>query len=164
MKITNIHGMPDAVVEAVRNDPYSRGDSKYSVSDLVTPPRIVHLTRRHDDEISVDVVDRFWALFGQVAHGILERAGGGGEVEKRYFADIDGVTVSGQVDLIKDGIIYDYKTTSADYRLWFADGRVGAAYELLRRPCRSQRRKYHGAAHHCPATGLAGIKGRGKIP
>lgn len=74
MKYTNIHGYPDAIVKAMENDDYSKGDADYSVSSLNTPPRILHLMSRHASEIKQDVSDNMFALFGTAVHNVLERA------------------------------------------------------------------------------------------
>jgi hypothetical protein len=109
--ITNHSGLPQPIVDAVRNDPYNSGDSDISVTRLIQPPRKVELERRHNAEITEDASDRIWALMGQLGHLILERAGNGAIVEKRLFGIINGCKVSGQVDLIGDTIV-DYKFTS----------------------------------------------------
>lgn len=76
MILTNDHQLPWPVVEAVRRDPYDAGDSTISVTSLIKPPQIRQLELRHDDRITVDVVDRVPALIGSVTHALLERATG----------------------------------------------------------------------------------------
>ncbi len=74
MRITNRRSLPELIVRAIENDPYSRGDSDVTVTQLVKPPRIVALEKLHADEIEVDASDMVWALFGQTVHIVLERA------------------------------------------------------------------------------------------
>jgi hypothetical protein len=115
MKITNKAGLPDALVQAVKNDPYTRGKSDISVTQLIKPPQMRVLERQHWDEIKEDVADRLWALYGQAVHHILDRAGVDALSEERLFAEIRGWTVSGQFDrltLTQDGTLSDYKMTS----------------------------------------------------
>lgn len=119
MTITNHSNLPQPLVDAITNDPYSSGDSDISVTRLIQPPRKVELERRHAAEITEDAADRIWALMGQLGHSILERAGKGGcIVERRFFAEVSGWKVSGAVDLIpasQTEQIYsmvDYKFTS----------------------------------------------------
>jgi len=114
MKLTNKLGLPESIVNAVRNDPYTKGDSDITVTQLIKPPQMVQLERQFADEIEEDVSDRIWALFGSAAHEIMERGVGEGDIsEKRIFADINGVRVSGQFDLLKaDNTLIDFKTTS----------------------------------------------------
>lgn len=110
--LTNKLNLPQAVVMAVQNDPYSRGKSDISVTQLITPPYQRKL--RQAVEPVEDVADRLFSLYGQIGHGILERAGlkAGSDVENRLFSEVNGWTVSGQYDLIEDGILMDYKFTT----------------------------------------------------
>lgn len=113
MQLTNRLNLPAPLVAAIANDNYSGGmASDYSTTGLLKPPRIAQLTRLHRDELTEDVSDRIWALFGQVTHAIIERAATDELVEKRLFMEINGKTVSGQVDLWKSKYLWDWKTTS----------------------------------------------------
>ena len=90
-----------SIVNAIVNDDYSSGKSNYSVTTLLSPPRIRLLKMKHNEELTEDVSDRIWTLLGQSVHTILERANEDKEdmiTEKRYFAQLDGVTISGQTD------------------------------------------------------------------
>lgn len=116
MKITNIHNLPSPLVEAVRQDSYSRGDSKYSVSDLWAPARQVRLVRQHDADLSRDVMDSLWSIFGRSVHSILDKFASEGVVnEHRLFYELDGVKLSGQFDrlIYANNTLQDYKVTSA---------------------------------------------------
>lgn len=123
MRLTNRSGLPDAVVKALKNDPYNKGDADYSVTELIGPPRIRALTEKHKDKIEEDAEDRLWSLYGQLAHNLLERANEGDIAEKRFFATYGSKRVSGQADSIgiKNGILTDYKFTTA---YAFKSGRV----------------------------------------
>lgn len=114
MKITNHEGLPDAIVQAVMNDPYSRGDgTTISVTELIAPPRIVALRNKHRDEIEEDASDRIWSLVGQAVHNVLERANKKGIAERRLSIDILGHRLSGAMDLYyEEGILFDYKIQS----------------------------------------------------
>lgn len=100
MRFTNELGLPDAIVQAVTNDSYSRGDADISVTTLIGPPRIAELTRLHEAEIVEDVADRIWLLLGRTVHNILEKAApkGAAITEERLFIDVGGWTVSGAFD------------------------------------------------------------------
>lgn len=110
--LTNKLNLPLAVVQAVTNDPYTRGDSDISVTQLISPPYQRRL--RQTVEPVEDVAERLFSLYGQLAHGLLERAGlkVGSNVETRLFTEVSGWKVSGQYDLYEDKILYDYKFTS----------------------------------------------------
>lgn len=114
MKLTNRLGLPQSIVNAVSRDNYSRGDADISVTGLIGPARKRMLERVHGNELTEDVTDRIWALFGQVTHGILERHDDEAKTEERLFITRAGWRISGQFDrlLLEDGILQDYKITS----------------------------------------------------
>ena len=118
MKITNKFNLPDTLVEAVKIDGYSRGQSDYSVTEIMSPPRIQRLRQAHYHEMEQDVTDKLWAVMGTAIHKIMEDTNVKGHVkEERIFAEIDGVVLSGAIDLQTgndNGVdITDYKFTSA---------------------------------------------------
>jgi len=111
--ITNIHGLPEALVKAVQNDPYT-GGGDISVTKLIDAPQKRALWLQHHDAIEEDVSERIWSLLGQAVHHILERAGTDTLVEERLFADIEGWKLSGQFDRLHLGsrTLSDYKVTT----------------------------------------------------
>lgn len=114
MRLTNRTGLPAAIVDAVRNDPYGRGDADISVTQLIAPPRKVALEAAHADELIEDASERIWSLLGQSIHTILERANRTGIAERRLSMAVEGWVISGGMDLYdEDGVLVDYKTTSA---------------------------------------------------
>jgi hypothetical protein len=117
--ITNHHNLPAPLVNAIRNDPYTRGKSDISVTQLIQPPQPRKLLRGRD--VEEDAADCIWRLLGQAVHTVLERASpGGAVVEKRLFSEVLGWTVSGQFDVYEGGILTDYKITSVYAR----DGKI----------------------------------------
>lgn len=113
MKLTNKLDLPQPIVDAVRNDGYTKGDANISVTGLLKPPKAVVLESRHDADIEEDVSERIWSLLGQAIHTILERANRVAIAERRLSIEVEGWTVSGGMDLYDDnGILTDYKTTS----------------------------------------------------
>ena len=114
MKLTNRMNLPEAIVEAVRNDGYTKGDADISVTQLVAPPQKVALEREYADQITEDASDRIFSLIGQSIHTILERANRKGVSERRLSIMVEGWKISGAMDLYEeDGVLNDYKTTSA---------------------------------------------------
>jgi hypothetical protein len=119
MKLTNKHGLPDTFINVIQRPTYSRGNSEISVTEILSPPQLVLLRRRHADNIEVDAADQVWSLFGSAVHNILQH--GKDEhhvVEERLFTTFEGWSISGAIDLQTfqpDGsvIISDYKVTSA---------------------------------------------------
>lgn len=122
--LTNRMNLPDGIVAAVTNDPYSRGESDISVTQLIAPAYQRKL--RETVEPIEDVSDRIWSLLGQATHTILERAyRGKGDVEERLFTNTNGWTVSGQYDVIEDDVLMDYKITS----VWSVKGDTKVEWE-----------------------------------
>jgi hypothetical protein len=111
--ITNLHNLPQALVEAVRNDPYT-GGGDISVTKLIDAPQRRVLSRAYQDAIESDVSERIWALLGQAVHHILDRAGTDVLTEERLFAEIGGWQLSGQLDRLHLGEanLQDYKVTT----------------------------------------------------
>jgi len=116
---TNIHGLPDAFVHAVMNDPYT-GGGDISVTKLIDAPKRRTLFKQHKDSVVEDVSERVWAVMGQAVHAVLERAETSAMVEQRLYAEIDGWKVSGQFDRmhLSDGVLQDWKVCS----VYKADG------------------------------------------
>ena len=113
MKITNVLGLPQALVDAVTNDPYQQSGD-ISVTGLIQPPRVRQLTTRHEDEITIDASDRIWMLVGSNVHEIIERAAQKDSLqEERLSTNVLGWKVTGATDLYDGkGIITDIKNTS----------------------------------------------------
>jgi len=123
LKLTNKLGLPLPIVKAISNDPYDPGaQSDYTATGLLKPARMAQLLKQ-DVEVEEDAADRMHSLFGQVVHGVLERAaeeliGEGYLVEDRFSSnfEVDGkvYVISAQVDLFNPatGVLSDYKCTS----------------------------------------------------
>lgn len=144
--ITNRLSLPGPVVEAISNDPYDSGDSDYTATSLLNPPRMAQLMRT--DEITEDAADRIYTLQGQIMHLILERAGKrlieeGYVVEKRFkttYAFGSRIfKVSAQIDLFDPATAtisdYKYTGTAAAYKGLKEEHRLqlNLQAELLRR-------------------------------
>lgn len=118
MKITNKHNVPLPLVTLASREYYSKGKSQYSVTELMSPPRIRRLREQYDDAIEQDVSDMLWSMLGSALHVVMERGQTPGFItEQRLFYEVDGVTISGAIDLQEETpfgvIITDYKFTSA---------------------------------------------------
>lgn len=100
---------------------YDNPNSDFSVTDLLKPPRLVQLMKRHNHRITMDVMNTYHTFFGQMAHAVVENVKDGIK-EARYTLEVLGKTVSGKLDWhSEDGrIIRDYKFPSV-WSLVFGD-------------------------------------------
>lgn len=117
LKLTNKFGYPATIIKAIENDGYSKGDSEFSATGLIEPPRKRVLTARHKDELTEDADDGIFRLFGHLGHALVERAGTGLNTiaEKRFFGVVAGAKISAQIDslsLESDGTLIDWKFTT----------------------------------------------------
>jgi len=114
-KITNKKNLPTQLVRAVERE-YTYQPKRYSITSLLDTHRILQLKRRYHDELSQDVSDMIWMIFGSGIHKAIEDAGvePGEHAEKRLEYQFGEYTLSGIVDFIDEnnGVILDWKTTS----------------------------------------------------
>ena len=118
MQVTNVHNLPEPLVTLARREYYSKGAAQYSVTEIMSPPKIRRMREKYDDQIVTDVSQMLWSLLGSALHVVMERGETSGWIkEERLFAEVDGVSISGAIDLQQEGeggiTIYDYKFTSA---------------------------------------------------
>lgn len=118
MKITNNQNLPAPLVALLSRNYYSKGDSQYSVTELMSPPKIRRLREQYDAEMEVDVTKLIASQLGTFMHGKLEAKEVVGYTnEERIFTEIDGVVISGAIDLqqqVEGGVvIIDYKFVKA---------------------------------------------------
>jgi len=118
MKLTNNFGMPETILNVIARPQYSKGKANMSVTELLNSPRIVQLKRKHWEDLTEDAADMVWSIFGTAIHNVLEHGKGDNHiVEERIHIELDGMHISGAIDLQEvepDGIILsDYKTVGA---------------------------------------------------
>ncbi len=132
MKITNKFNLSQIIVDSImyyrekRDESVEGCNADYSVTQLLNPPTITALRKKHWQHLEIDVSDQLHLLQGLIIHQILEIA------KERSFASSDciieqrrtmkindlfgnPVIVSGCPDLfdIKTGTLYDYKYVGA---------------------------------------------------
>jgi len=125
MRYTNELHLPEAFRLAVEGPQYEPSkDRDYYVTELIGPPRIRRLRAEHDNEITEDISDHVWRVFGQSAHSILYLASQHDKnpehfYEQRLMYECQYtkkrvVKISGRVDVLynDEGAIYDWKTGS----------------------------------------------------
>lgn len=118
MKVTNKHNVPETLVSLATRDYYTKGRADYSVTEIISPPRIQRLRRKHHEEMEQDVSDMLWQLLGSALHVVAERGTTENHInEERLIADVGDVKLSGAIDIQRitpEGVIItDYKFTSA---------------------------------------------------
>lgn len=115
--LTNKLGLPEPIHRAANAAVYSKGDARYSVTELLLPPRLGALRRFYADLLVEDCADHIAALEGKMWHLLFEQAGApetGAILEERLYWDFDGVKISGAMDhtILEGELLDDYKTCS----------------------------------------------------
>jgi hypothetical protein len=118
MLITNKFNLPQPFVDLVSGDTYSKGESDITTTGLAQPPKIAELTRRHGNEITMDASEKVWTMMGTANHYVLEQIALKNPeryiAESRFYLDVDGVKLGGQIDLFdrETETLWDYKVSS----------------------------------------------------
>ena len=120
MKITNRYNLPEPIVTALTKDEYTRGESNRSVTQLIGSPRIRILNAENEARVEEDVSALVWMVLGTAVHNMFEGSAENHSKyipEERLFAEVDGWTISGAIDIQKSEddntvTVTDYKTTS----------------------------------------------------
>ncbi len=115
MKITNYNKIPDPIYRAVSKNWYSGNNADHfcSATQLLKPPKLFVLEKRHAKELQVEASDLIFSLLGSAMHRVLEASETGDTLnEERLFATVNGKSISGGIDLFEDGIVSDFKFTS----------------------------------------------------
>jgi hypothetical protein len=113
MKINNRLHLPDGIVKAVSTEKHNEPGC-ISATTLIKGVKEVLLMERHWDELTDDVADRIWAIWGTAVHSLLEQEGENEFSEVNMPYKVNGITVTGRIDNydFAKGIICDYKTAS----------------------------------------------------
>lgn len=111
---------------------YSNLNSDYSATELLRPPRVVQLSKRHKEEIDAfpfthAAIEKNKASFkGTAIHNYLERClwkhmsrhpNKNYIIERRLWDRLNGRKISGKFDCFLNGALYDYKTCSVWKRI-----------------------------------------------
>ncbi len=113
MKITNNKNLPRALVKAIEADDYDSGGSDFTATSLLKPSRQWALQKKYAKEITEDVEDLLYPLYGKLIHKIVEHSEHNllNKKEVRHFIEIDGFKISAQIDNLElfDGVLSDWK-------------------------------------------------------
>jgi hypothetical protein len=137
MIVTNKLKLPEGFVRAVDTVPHNRPGS-ISATTLLRGVKEIILTERHWNELTVDVADEVWKVWGTAVHSLLEEEGETEFTEIKLEAHVHGIDVTGRLDNydMAHGVITDYKTASTTKILFgdFSDWRrQGLIYAWLLR-------------------------------
>lgn len=124
MIITNTLNLPAPFVSLAEGDEYPIAPNEYRVTSLLKGVREAILERRHGGEITRDVSDMVWLLFGTAVHGVLEQHQETGTQfkEERIKVPFEEYVLSGKFDLYdaETKVVTDYKTASV-WKIIFGD-------------------------------------------
>lgn len=126
MKITNDSGLPDSVFQWILKvqSQYTKGGADISVTELINPPRIRILKKKHQDEIKIDAASLLNVTVGNTIHDAIEGATKTGVAERRLDITVHGWVLSGGMDHHHDGTLTDYKTANKWKTVLSDDGRI----------------------------------------
>lgn len=142
MKYTNKSKLPKSLEDAITKNTYDLSQSNpniYSVTTILNPPKVKHLSLRHWKKLTRDISDSIWLLLGSSVHTVMERISDKNRlIEERMFIDTntwdivdkkhlkdDVIYIAGKPDLYDtlEHLVEDYKVTSVykvmgDYKEW----------------------------------------------
>jgi len=114
MIYTNNLNLPQALYNAVVEGEKRVHNSDATVTELTNAPRPFYLKRRHNDEITIDISDRLFTIYGRMVHTVMEKYAPEDTItEERLRCNVNGWQVSGQPDLMDEKQISDWKLTSS---------------------------------------------------
>ena len=133
MIIENKLELPEALVKAMSPDRHNE-EGCVSATTLLKGVKEIVLTDRHWDEITVDVSENVWALFGTGIHALLEKESPDTFTEEKFWEKVGDWNVTGRVDCydMAKEIIFDYKVTSVwkikfkNFEDWEMQGKIYA--------------------------------------
>lgn len=125
MNYTNELNLPQPFVEAVKSNHVYK-PNRYSVTEVLGGTCEAILKRRHDSDITDDVSQRVWSLFGTAVHKVLQEAKAtDSQLQENWLSvPIKGTKyeLSGIFDLYDDETktVTDWKTCSV-WKITFGD-------------------------------------------
>jgi len=116
MKYTNKYNLDEWLCEYLAQDDYDYEPGVLSATTLIGPARAWALKMQHPEDLVIDYSDLIRLKNGSAIHAAIELSGVaermGGFQEKRFYAEFNGFRISGKMDMILDGVINDFKSTS----------------------------------------------------
>jgi hypothetical protein len=115
MILTNNLNLHPVILQACGAILQTPKEDRLRVSELLNPPIIKHLMIKHADEISQDISELAWSIFGTATHSLFEKLHRPGMIQDfKMEATLDGQKISGTLDLLDFTTkeILDFKTTT----------------------------------------------------
>jgi CRISPR/Cas system-associated exonuclease Cas4 (RecB family) len=103
---------PPPIIRGIVESSQPRALRGYSATELIGCHRKVALKDRADYWVKPS--QAYWLFRGHLGHAIVERYHGDGVIaEQRFYAEVDGMLVTGQPDVVypDDRLLVDYKTS-----------------------------------------------------
>lgn len=111
MRITNNYNLPGPLADwAKGGSPLNWLDHQIRVTQLIRPPQMLRLEYDHWSTLTADASDFLWAIMGTNLHRNLET---GHKSEVPLMTEVFGWTLTGTADRIDNGVLSDWKLTSA---------------------------------------------------
>lgn len=114
MNITNNLNLPQCLVDLVEADQHEPIENRYSVTQIIGNIPELLLTRKHFNEIDIDVSNCVNTIFGTAVHELIEKFDRTGYAEMKLKQRINKYELVGKIDLYdpKKHELIDWKTTS----------------------------------------------------
>ncbi len=115
MIYTNHSGLPQALAAALTPNRRAIRPGTFSVTELLAPPQVRALTRKHHHELSEDVAARLRRFSDGLLHHVLAQLGDadGRRVERLVSYETDDGVVAGSFDVLLVGTeLIEYRSTS----------------------------------------------------
>jgi hypothetical protein len=111
MRIEN-DGLPQPVYEWIlaTQSEYSKGDADISVTELINPPRVRILRKKHDKDLVVQASTLLNSTLGTTVHKAIQASCKTGISERRLSIEVMGWKISGGMDHWHYGVLSDWKT------------------------------------------------------
>jgi hypothetical protein len=108
--VTNKLNLPQVIIDCLVDDDHEYQPNRYSVTELINPPRLIMLKRRH--EVEEDASDMVNQLFGDAFHAYLKSHDKSEYAEYKMEELVGDCTLVGIIDKYADYTVIDYKTTT----------------------------------------------------
>lgn len=115
MKIIN-DGYPEDIYVAMWDNGYTKGESDYSITELLRPPQMLALERMYENRLRRTATDSVRLFSGNCFHDYMEASNKrnfpDAIIEQRFTIQVFDKLISGKIDFFNAGVLADYKETS----------------------------------------------------